>query len=164
MIAIFFNKCEARWHNNKDAILAAVVFHNLCINFDDPYRPKLRLTAEELRLINSDIPRLESRHSRAKSLDFSKKIANWLWELRHYYNESLPEKCPSTEFFLFHIFLYSDTFHAVNVYLDFFSFWVILPSTLNFFEAVHQIFFDEKVFWKYPAHLQENVHVRLRFS
>ena len=68
--------CTA-WH-----IMATIVFHNTYIHFDDPCEPRWNLTVEELDLIqNNDIPRFESRHSKSNSIEFSKKIGDWLWEL-----------------------------------------------------------------------------------
>ena len=69
-------------YNMKCVIMAAVVLHNICIHSNDPCEPRWKLTVKKLDLIqNNDIPRLKSPRSKTNSIEFSKKIADWSWEL-----------------------------------------------------------------------------------
>ena len=79
---IILKKIEARMYSMKCIIMTTVVLHNICTHFNDPCGPRWKLTVEELDFIqNNDIPRFKSRHSKSNSIEFSKKIADWLWEL-----------------------------------------------------------------------------------
>ena len=58
----------------KYVVMTAILVHNICIHFHDPCRRKWKLTVEQLNLLDNQIERFESRHSKSNSLEISRKF------------------------------------------------------------------------------------------
>ena len=75
---ILYKKTECRMFNLKYIIMAYIMLHNLCIDHNDPCKPRWRLEVLQLGLV-------KRRGSRSENKEMShlnrRKIWNWLWNL-----------------------------------------------------------------------------------
>lgn len=76
---LIYKKCECKLYNVKYVIMAGVLLHNICIHRNDPCKPRWRLDADHLELIDIQTERGESRDSKRLSNETSEKIKEWLW-------------------------------------------------------------------------------------
>ena len=73
---ILYKKTECKMHNLKYIIMVSIMLHNLCIEMDDPCKPRWELAVKELELFPKSTGRSEDKC--ASNLN-RMKISNWLW-------------------------------------------------------------------------------------
>ena len=74
---ILYKKTEIRKFNLKYVIMSCIMLHNLCLEIDDPCKPRWRLNVKKLRLIDRDGPRMDGDMQQSNLNRM--KISNWLW-------------------------------------------------------------------------------------
>ena len=58
---ILYKKTECKMHNLKYIIMASIMLHNLCIELDDPCKPRWKLAVKELELFPKSTGRSEDK-------------------------------------------------------------------------------------------------------
>ena len=53
----------------KYVVMPVVLIYNICIHFHHPCRPQWKVTVEQLNLLDNQIDRFDSSHSKSNSLE-----------------------------------------------------------------------------------------------
>ena len=73
-----YKKTECRLKNIRHVIMACIALHNLCIEKNDPCKPRWRLEVKELHLIRS---RGNKENNTTQADQVRSKITDWLWDI-----------------------------------------------------------------------------------
>jgi hypothetical protein len=76
---VLYKKTECRLKNIRHIIMACIALHNICIEKNDPCKPRWRLEVKKLDLIHS---RGNKERNTITADQVRSRVTDWLWDIR----------------------------------------------------------------------------------
>ena len=75
---LIYKKSKCQLKNVKSIIMAAFFFNNLCISMNEPWKPRWKLSTEQLKLFDEETSWIENKQRKQRSCEAADIISNWL--------------------------------------------------------------------------------------